>query len=126
VNKNIHDKKYSIAWFKLAECIARKEKERALAVYRLLSHSIDDEALAVHLEGDILLSFDDQVALVKYKKAVELYQKQGRTAPAVGICEHITLLQPQDIWALQKLVELYQKMGITSKREEAQKRLNAR
>ena len=68
VKKIENSQKYSIAWFKLAECVGRKEKERALAVYRLLSHSIGDEALTTHLEGDILLSFDDDVAIAKYKK----------------------------------------------------------
>jgi hypothetical protein len=30
--------KHTIAWFKIAECVSRGEKERALGVYRLLSH----------------------------------------------------------------------------------------
>lgn len=115
--------KYSVAWFKLAECISRKEKERALAVYRLLSHSIGDEALAVHLEGDILLSFNDMVAITKYKKAVEMYQKQKRLAPAIGICEHIVLLHSQDTWALHRLSELYHAMGIQSKAHATKQRL---
>ncbi len=121
------NKKYCIAWFKLAECVSRKEKERAFGVYRLLTHSIGDEALATQLEGDLLLSFDDVilVAIAKYKQAVELYQKQERFAPAIGICEHIIMLQPQDIWTLKKLVDLYQKMGIESKLQEVKKKLNA-
>lgn len=112
---------YCIAWFKLAECVSRKEKERALGVYRLLSHSIDDEALAVQLEGDLLFSFQDHAAAIaKYKQAVELYQKQERFAPAIGISEHIIMHHPKDIWTLEKLVSLYQKMGIQSKAKKIQ------
>ena len=117
------NEKYCIAWFKLAECVSRKEKERAFGVYRLLAHSIGDEALAMQLEGDLLLSFDDAAAIAKYKQAVELYQKKERFAPAIGICEHIVFLHPQDIWTLKRLVDLYQKMGITSKVKETQKKL---
>jgi len=117
------NEKYCIAWFKLAECVSRKEKERALGVYRLLAHSIEDEALAIQLEGDLLLSFDDAVAMVKYKQAAELYQKKERFAPAIGICEHIIMLHPQDKWALKKLVDLYRVMGIASKVKEINKKL---
>jgi len=114
---------YCIAWFKLAECVSRKEKERALGVYRLLSHSIGDEALATQLEGDILLSFDDAAAFAKYKQAAELYQKHKRLPPAVGICEHILTVHPQDKWALHKLVDLYQELGIAKKLKEVEKKL---
>ena len=44
---------YSVAWFKLAEFVTRKEKERAFGVYRLLSHSIADRAFAAQLEACI-------------------------------------------------------------------------
>ena len=40
-----------------SQCVARKEKERALGVYRLLSHSFDDLAFARQLEGDIFSFF---------------------------------------------------------------------
>lgn len=115
--------KYCVAWFKLAECLARKEKERALGVYRLLSHSIDDEALAVQLEGDLLLFFDDEVAIAKYKRAVELYEKQERLPLAIGVCEHIITLNPSDIWALRRLSDLYRITGITHKLHEIQQKI---
>lgn len=115
--------KYCIAWFKLAECVSRKEKERALGVYRLLYHSIDDEALAIQLEGDLLLFFDDAAAIAKYKKAAELYEKQERLALAIGVCEHIVTLNPQDIWTLKRLYELYVLMGIDHKAQDIKKRL---
>jgi len=122
--KHYSSDKYSIAWFKLAECVSRKEKERAMGVYRLLVHSIADEALAAQLEGDLLLSFDDDAANTKYKKAVELYCKQKRFALAVGVCEHILLLRPHDSWPHQKLIDLYQLMGVTLRQEEIKKQLD--
>ncbi len=65
--KQVPSGKYTIAWFKLAECVSRGEKERALGVYRLLSHSLDDSALVCQLEGDIFLSFNDkQQAVTNY------------------------------------------------------------
>lgn len=115
--------KYCIAWFKLSECLARKEKERALGVYRLLYHSIDDEALAVQLEGDLLLFFDDEVAIAKYKRAVELYEKQERFPLAIGVCEHIITLKPSDLWALKRLSDLYRITGITHKLQEIEQKL---
>ena len=49
--------KYTIAWFKLAECVAKGEKEKAFGVYRLLMHSLEDQAYAYQLEGDLLDAF---------------------------------------------------------------------
>ena len=68
--------KYNIAWFKLADCVSRGEKERAFGVYRLLSHSLDDQALARQLEGDLLLAFQDDGAVDKYREAVNLYKQE--------------------------------------------------
>jgi hypothetical protein len=86
--------KLSIAWFKLAQCIARGEKERALAVYRLLIHSFDDPALALQLEGDIFFAFDDEIAFEKYLGAVARYRAQGRREQARAVCEHVLALLP--------------------------------
>ena len=61
--RHVPSDKYNIAWFRLAECVSRGEKERALGVYRLLAHSFGDEAFAHQLMGDLLLSFDDAQAL---------------------------------------------------------------
>jgi len=87
--------KYTIAWFKLAEFVTRKEKERALGIYRLLVHSIQDEALALQLEGDLLLSFGDEKALEKYAKAAETYTNVGKYVQAAGIYEHCLALKPE-------------------------------
>ena len=57
--KHLPSDKYNVAWFKLAECVARGEKEKALGVYRLLVHSLDEPAFIRQLEGDLLLAFKD-------------------------------------------------------------------
>lgn len=99
--------KYNVAWFKLAEFVARGEKERALGLYRLLIHSFDDVALAYQLEGDLLLSFNDQEAVEKYIQAVSLYEKQGRMMEALAIYEHIIAIKPLEKYFL-KTISLYE------------------
>lgn len=86
---------YNIAWFKLAECVSRGEKERALGVYRLLSHSIGDAAFVLQLEGDLLLAFDDkEQAIEKYRSAIQTYQQDNRWLEAAGVYEHIISIEP--------------------------------
>ncbi len=92
--KHLPSDKYSIAWFKLAELVARKEKERAMGIYRLLSHSLHDGAVAAQLEGDLLLSFNDTKAVDAYIKAAEIYEKEKRLAQAAAVYEHIVFLAP--------------------------------
>lgn len=87
--------KYTMAWFKLAEFVTRKEKERALGIYRLLVHSLQDEAFALQVEADLLLSFGDAKAIEKYTKAAETYIKSGKYIQAVGIYEHCLALKPE-------------------------------
>ena len=90
--------KYTIAWFKIAECVARREREKALGVYRLLSHSIDDKGLVKQLEGDILLSFNEvEGAIERYVHAVEIYKKNSHYLQAAAVCEQILLLAPS-VW----------------------------
>lgn len=110
--------KYTIAWFKLADCIARGEKERALGVYRLLSHSLDDSALARQLYGDILLSFNDDAAQEKYLEAATMYEEDNRLLEAAAIYEHLVTLQSDNISYREKLIELYQALRIASKVRE--------
>lgn len=111
--------KYSVAWFKLADCIARGEKERAIGVFRLLSHSLDDNALAQQLYGDILLSFNDKFAAQeRYLKAAEMYQEDERLLEAAAVYEHLATLAPDQLIYREKLVELYQGLAIGSKVRE--------
>ena len=76
--RQVPSDKYNIAWFKLAEFVSRGEKERALGLYRLLTHSFDDRALTYQLEGDLLLSFNDDSAQDRYRKAAEEYRQSER------------------------------------------------
>lgn len=87
--------KCNVAWFKLAEFVARKEKERALSIYRLLVHSLPDEAMRLQLEGDLLLAFNDAKALSCYAKAAELYESSGKIIEAIGVYEHCATLAPE-------------------------------
>lgn len=104
--------KYNVAWFKLAEFVARGEKERALGLYRLLIHSFDDKALAFQLEGDILLSFsDNQGAVEKYYHAAHCYEKEGKITEALLAHEHILVLNKDADSSLKKLIELYELNG---------------
>lgn len=90
--KQHQSEKYTIAWFKIADYVSRGEKERALGMYRLLSHSIHDAALKIQLEGDILWSFGDPQALEKYEQTADQYKKEGRHLEACAVYEHILLL----------------------------------
>ena len=73
--------KFNVAWFKLAEFVGRKEKERALGVYRLLSHSLPDDAFAAQLRGRFLMAFYDEKAVDAYVKAARLYEKNQPIRP---------------------------------------------
>ena len=91
--KQMQKDKYTIAWFKIAECVSRGEKERALGVYRLLSHSFNDDAVARQLEADIYLSCNEKErAIDLYKQAIELYKKSERFMEADAINEHLNTL----------------------------------
>ena len=113
--KHVDSDTYSIAWFKLADCIARGEKERALGVFRLLSHSFDDSALAAQLYGDILRSFKDPAAREKYEQAAQLYRERKRWIEAAAVYEHIISLEPENYDVRMELIELYQHLHIRSK-----------
>jgi len=113
--KQIPIDKYNIAWFKLAEYVSRGEKERALGVYRLLSHSFDDAAFALQLEGDILWSFNDRGAIDKYYEAAQLYKKDARVLQAAAVYEHLVTLHPDSIVCLLHLVDLYVILDAKSK-----------
>lgn len=113
--KQVVSEKYNIAWFKLADCIARGEKEKALGVYRLLSHSLDDKALACQLHADILLSFHDEQAEVIYKRAADMYKEQERYLEAAAIYEHLVTLQPHNLLYRVTIIEFYEQLGIHTK-----------
>lgn len=103
--------KYNIAWFRLAECISRREKERALGVYRLLSHSFDNLAVGYQLEGDILCAFDDvEGAISLYEKAAQAYENQNELMQAVAVYDHLFTLKDHQAY-LEKIIELYDRLN---------------
>ncbi len=117
--KQVSSGKYTIAWFKLAECVSRGEKERALGVYRLLSHSLDDSALVCQLEGDIFLSFNDnQQAEIHYYQAAQLYKKDNRILESAAVYEHLLTIQPEDKKYRTVIINLYNQLNIQSKVRE--------
>jgi hypothetical protein len=106
--KHMQTDKYTIAWFKIAECVSRGEKERALGVYRLLSHSFNDDALSRQLEADIYLSCNEQVRSIElYRQAMELYAKSQRFLEAAAIGEHLVMLLPHDMSLRSDLMNYY-------------------
>lgn len=121
--KHVPSEKYNIAWFKLSECVARGEKERALGVYKLLSHSIDDAAFAAQLEGDLLLAFEDDGAVEKYCTAAKLYKKKQRFVEAAAVYEHLVTLKPDVDDHILNLILLYQILNFTEKFEHHLKKI---
>jgi len=115
--KHVPSEKYNIAWFKLSECVSRGEKERALGVYKLLSHSIDDAAFAAQLEGDLLLAFEDDAAVEKYCAAANAYKKSQRFVEAAAVYEHLVTLQPDVDDHILHLILLYQILNFSEKFE---------
>lgn len=97
---------YSVAWFKLADFVARGEKERALNVHKLLMYAVNEQAFAYQLEGDILLSFDDELALSKYHVAANLYKKQKQYQRAIDVYRHV-LLRIEDLSIIEALLDVY-------------------
>ncbi len=101
--------KYTIAWFKLAECVAKGEKEKAFGVYRLLMHSFDDQAYAYQLEGDLLGAFQDQRAIEKYAHAAHLYAQNNRFKEAATLYHDLIAMAPDDKHHIIRLIEVYKK-----------------
>jgi tetratricopeptide (TPR) repeat protein len=114
--KQVPLEKYSVAWFKLAECVSRREKERALGVYRLLSHSIDDQAFKYQLEADLLLAFNDTPqAVEKYLLAIESYKQTDRLFEMAALYNHLVTLEPNKHEHLTQLVVVYHALKLESK-----------
>lgn len=114
--KHLSQDKYTIAWFKLAECVSRGEKERAFGVYRLLSHSIENHAFACQLQGDLYFSFDDiEAAIAKYFDAAHLYEAEERYLEAAAVYENLLSLQPTIERYRERIISLYQRLHIPSK-----------
>ena len=74
--KQIGPEKSSVAWFRLAECLKRKERERAFVLYRLLMHSFEDNAFLKKLEGDMWVDFDQEEAITCYIASAHHYKQR--------------------------------------------------
>jgi len=118
----------TVAWYKLADLIARKERVKALSVFRLLSHSYNDKAFVLQVEADILLAFNDDQANKRYEQAAYLYKKEKRFVHAVAVGEHLLTLQPDNFEQFCKVIDLYVlldwKDNVQQKLTEAMKRLD--
>lgn len=97
----------SVAWFKIAELIARREREKALGVCRLLAHSFPDRAYELQLEGDILWALEDTLAQERYTQAAQLYEQNERWIEAIALYEHITTIYTINYAALANLLFCY-------------------
>jgi len=115
--------KQTVAWFKLAEFVSRGEKERALAMYRLLAHALDDQAFIRQLEGDLLLAFHDELAFERYNQAAVLYVKQGQTAQAASVYEHMIMFDSITQEQLILLIDLYKQLSKETRVIEATKHM---
>lgn len=112
------EKTSSVAWFKLAELIARGEKEKALNLYRLLSHSLDERGYVLQVEGDILWAFNDKDALIRYQQAALHYRKENNILAAVAVYEHLRTIEPANGEHLAPLLTLYAQLDWGKKLKE--------
>ena len=109
--RHVPNNKYTVAWFKLAEFVTRGEKERALGMYRLLMHSVNDVALALQLEGDLLCAFNDETAYEKYRAAAELYLQTARISEAAALYELLATGEVITFTERLVLADLYARQG---------------
>lgn len=109
----------SIAWFKLAHLIEKREREKALAVFRLFTHSLKDKAYTLQLEGDMLWALDDTgLAEEKYANAAFLYQKEKRWVYAVALYESLIANNPDNYQFLTSIILCYGQLGWENKFKE--------
>jgi lipopolysaccharide biosynthesis regulator YciM len=105
--RQIIKQNHSIAWFSLYQFVTRGEREKALSIHKLLSRSINDIALILELEGDILFSFkENEEALEKYIHAGKIYSSQNKLSQAINVYEKIIAITNELIF-LEKLLDLY-------------------
>jgi hypothetical protein len=106
---------YATAWSKIAEFVSTNQKERALGLYRLLSHSLKDKALMHQLEGDLYCAFQDDItAIPHYEQAALSYQQDNRLHQAALILDHLTTLQPMQKSYRTQSIALYKKLKLSA------------
>lgn len=104
--KQISSEKSSVAWFRLAECLKRKERERAFLLYRLLMHSFDDNAFLKKLEGDMWIDFDEQEATVCYIASAHHYKQRHEYYEAYLMYKKLCDIHPQSLMYVDLLLEV--------------------
>lgn len=119
MNPNETQTTSNVAWFKLANLIEKKEKEKALNVFRLLTHSLKDKAYTLQLEGDILWSLNEiSLAKEKYTNSAFLYQKDMRWIYAVALYENLLTNDAKNYTYLTYAALCYGQLGWENKFEE--------
>lgn len=113
----------NVAWFKLAEFIRRGEKERALSLYRLLTHSIADESFLKKLEADIWFSFSPKKSESFYNEAAHAYVKVGQNVEALSVFELLVARCPANGMYCEKVILLCDQLGCKDKKKQYQKKL---
>lgn len=113
----------NVAWFKLAEFIRRGEKERAFALYRLLTHSLSDQPFLKKLEADIWLAFDEQEGQERYNNAAHCYLQEGRHNEALMIFEYLANRYSKNKTYLEKVIQGCEQLGWHYKRTIFEKKL---
>ncbi|MFS8507366.1 MAG: hypothetical protein LVQ75_04750 [Candidatus Babeliales bacterium] len=105
----------NVAWFKLAEFIRRGEKERALSLYRLLTHSLPDKSFLKKLEADIWFVFDIQQAQLLYEHAANLYKQDGKIMQSLLIFEKLAYQFPKNFQYQQTIIEFCKELQLFEK-----------
>ncbi len=109
--KTMSQTRQSVAWFRLAECVGRGEKEKALAFHRLLTYSYNDLAFIKKLEADILAFFQDNNADIAYEQAALLYAQEGKFFEAAIIYEYLLCAAPENNLYRQKVIHFFMQLG---------------
>jgi len=88
-----HFDHYALAWHKLLELVIFGQKSEAIGLAKLLGYSMNDKILALQLQADLYLLFNDiKESKALYIKIAELYAQNSHHTKSVAILEHIKLL----------------------------------
>jgi hypothetical protein len=98
--------KSNIAWFKLSELVMRRERDRAVSVFRLLSHSIADKAFVALLEGELLHVFGDIRAKDACYRAIDLYKSQCNYEKVLLAYSYIFEWWPEEAECIERIYTL--------------------
>lgn len=84
---------YSLAWEKFLELVMFRQKNEALGMAKLLGHIMNDRILALQLQADLLLFFNDVPRAKEiYMKVMALYTQSFLDNHSAAICDHLKLL----------------------------------